>query len=53
MYGEAHLHETIRAADCTSASTVLDAIDDSVIEFIGDNPRADDLTMVAIRRIGK
>ena len=53
MYGEEHLHETIRAADCTSASTVLDAIDDSVIEFIGDNPRADDLTMVAIRRIGK
>jgi sigma-B regulation protein RsbU (phosphoserine phosphatase) len=53
MYGEEHLHETIRAADSTSASTVLDAIDDSVIEFIGDNPRADDLTMVAIRRIGK
>jgi sigma-B regulation protein RsbU (phosphoserine phosphatase) len=52
MYGEERLHETIRVADIESASTVLDAIDDSVNEFIGDNPRADDLTMVAIRRIG-
>lgn len=52
MYGEERLYETIRAANCNSASKVLDTIDRSVSEFIGDNPRTDDLTMVAIRRVG-
>jgi serine phosphatase RsbU (regulator of sigma subunit) len=52
MYGEERLHETIRSASFESTSTVLDAIDHSVDEFIGDNPRADDITMVAIRRVG-
>jgi len=44
MYGEEHLFRTIQSADCTNASNLLNAIDDSVNEFIGDNPRADDLT---------
>jgi len=52
MFGEEHLQDVIRGACCDSASTILDAIDGSVNEFIGDNPRADDLTMVAIRRVG-
>jgi sigma-B regulation protein RsbU (phosphoserine phosphatase) len=52
MYGEERLYELIRTGGCDSASAVLDLIDRSVIEFIGDNPRMDDLTMVAIRRVG-
>jgi sigma-B regulation protein RsbU (phosphoserine phosphatase) len=51
MYGEERLHETIRLTSCDSADIILEAIDRSVIEFIGDYPRADDLTMVAIRRV--
>jgi serine phosphatase RsbU (regulator of sigma subunit)/transcriptional regulator with GAF, ATPase, and Fis domain/anti-sigma regulatory factor (Ser/Thr protein kinase) len=51
MYGEEHLQQVIRNAGCENANLVLDAIDRSVNEFIGDNPRADDLTMVAIRRV--
>lgn len=52
MYGEERLLDTLRAACCDSARFILDAIDHSVDEFIGDYPRADDLTMVAIRRVG-
>jgi sigma-B regulation protein RsbU (phosphoserine phosphatase) len=52
MYGEERLHQTIREACMDNANTILDAIDRSVSEFIGEYPRTDDLTLVAIRRVG-
>jgi serine phosphatase RsbU (regulator of sigma subunit) len=51
MYGEERLRETIHSASCVSARIMLDAIDDSVNAFIGDDLPSDDLTMVAVRRI--
>jgi serine phosphatase RsbU (regulator of sigma subunit) len=50
MYGEERLRMTIQAVGGNSAQAMLDAIDDSVIAFIGDATPSDDRTLVVLRR---
>ncbi|MFQ6100379.1 MAG: GAF domain-containing protein [Anaerolineae bacterium] len=51
MYSEERLRATVQAADGHSAQAVLDAIDSSVIAFIGDTPPSDDRTLMVLRRL--
>jgi serine phosphatase RsbU (regulator of sigma subunit) len=56
MYGEARLRQVAQSAaqppaGSASALGVLEAIDQSVEEFLGQSSPADDLTMVVIRRL--
>jgi len=50
IFGEDRLQETIRKADCRSASDLLRAIDTALAEFVGTEALADDLTMLIVRR---
>ncbi len=50
IYGEERLQATIQAA-AGSAQAMLDAIDDSVVAFVGDTSPSDDLTIMVLRRL--
>jgi serine phosphatase RsbU (regulator of sigma subunit) len=60
IYGEERLCRTIEAAACWShaeadpgqvtSQEILEAIDDSVSEFVGEAPLPDDLTLVVLKR---
>ena len=50
IYGEERLWTIIQAADDGSAQAMLDAIDDSVVTFIGDVSPSDDRTIMILRR---
>ena len=50
-YGEERLQQVLKMAKTTSARGMLDAIEASVKQFMGPLPAADDLTMLAIKRI--
>jgi sigma-B regulation protein RsbU (phosphoserine phosphatase) len=50
LFGEERLHEAIRTMD-TSAAGMLDVINTTLDGFIGDQPPADDITMVSVKRI--
>jgi sigma-B regulation protein RsbU (phosphoserine phosphatase) len=51
LYGEERLQATIQAAAGGSAQAMLDAIDDSVVAFVGDTSPSDDLTIMVLRRL--
>jgi sigma-B regulation protein RsbU (phosphoserine phosphatase) len=51
MFGEAHLHEVLTRASPMTGKEALDAIENAVVEFIADLPQADDITLVAVRRL--
>jgi len=51
MFGESSLLEVLRLADISSARTVLDAIEQAVNLFTGEEFPSDDLTLVGVKRI--
>jgi sigma-B regulation protein RsbU (phosphoserine phosphatase) len=51
IYGEERLQQLLKTTKMRSARGVLDAIEASVNRFMGPIPAADDLTMLAVRRI--
>jgi GAF domain-containing protein len=50
IYGEDRLREAIRGGAGGSAQEMLEAIEGSVSEFVGDTPPSDDLTLMVLRR---
>ena len=52
-YGEERLQKAMKLAEACSARGVLDAIEASVNQFMAHLPAADDLTMLALKRIDK
>jgi sigma-B regulation protein RsbU (phosphoserine phosphatase) len=51
MYGNYRLQQTILETQATSASDMLDAIDNSVRTHVGTAPAFDDLTLIVTRRL--
>ena len=51
FFGEARLLEAISSNQCTSASELLDVVEESLLNFAQDMPPADDLTMLALRKV--
>jgi len=51
-FGEERLQQALKLAETSSARGVLDAIEASVNQFMNPLPAADDLTMLALKRIG-
>jgi len=49
-YGEQRLQATLRSVAGQPATVALEAIERSVAEFVGEQPAADDLTLVVLRR---
>lgn len=49
-YGEERLQATVRSLAGLPAAAVLEAIERSVAEFVGEQPAADDSTLVVVRR---
>ncbi len=52
IYGPRRLRESIRAAADSSAQTMLDRMTSAVLDFYGDAPPSDDLTVMVLRRQG-
>ncbi len=51
FYGETRLTDAITSDQCASASNLLDVVEKSLLNFVQDMPPADDLTMLALRRM--
>lgn len=51
LYGEERLIEALTTEDCSSASSLMDVVEKSLLNFVQDMPPADDLTMLAVRRV--
>jgi serine phosphatase RsbU (regulator of sigma subunit)/putative methionine-R-sulfoxide reductase with GAF domain len=51
FYGEERLMEAILANQCASAHELIDVVEKSLLDFVRDVPPADDLTMLALRRV--
>ena len=51
IYGEERLREVLKNSAISPVQAVLDALEASVNEFMGALPAADDLTMLALKRI--
>jgi serine phosphatase RsbU (regulator of sigma subunit) len=51
-FGEERLQQALKLAETSSARGVLDALEASVNQFMDPLPAADDLTMLALKRIG-
>jgi sigma-B regulation protein RsbU (phosphoserine phosphatase) len=50
FFGEERLLEAIQANRCSSASDLLDVVENVLLNFVQDMPPADDLTMLVLRR---
>ncbi|MBN1955139.1 MAG: GAF domain-containing protein [Anaerolineae bacterium] len=50
-YGEKRLQQVLQTVQGYSAQEILEAIERSLLAFIGDNPLSDDLTMLILRRL--
>ncbi|HJS20061.1 MAG TPA: GAF domain-containing protein, partial [Anaerolineales bacterium] len=51
FFGEDRLIEAITANRCSSASDLLDVVEESLLNFVQDVPPADDLTLLVVRRV--
>jgi phosphoserine phosphatase RsbU/P len=51
FYGEDRLLETLLSDQIGSAHDLLDVVEKSLLDFVRDVPPADDLTMLAVRRV--
>ena len=51
FYGEGRLIDALTTEDCSSASSLLDTVERSLLNFVQDMPPADDLTMLVLRRV--
>jgi phosphoserine phosphatase RsbU/P len=52
IFGEERLYEILRNARRASAFEILDAIENTVNDFMDTEPASDDITMIAVRRHG-
>lgn len=50
IFGDERLLATLSETKFPSAAAVLEIVDQAVIEFIGDEPASDDMTMLSVRR---
>jgi sigma-B regulation protein RsbU (phosphoserine phosphatase) len=50
FYGEERLETALRENHCSSANELMDVVEKSLLDFVGDMPAADDLTMLVLRR---
>ncbi|HSL29399.1 MAG TPA: GAF domain-containing protein [Anaerolineales bacterium] len=51
FYGEERLIDALTAEYCSSASSLIDTVEKSLLSFVQDMPPADDLTMLVLRRV--
>ena len=51
FFGEERLLQAIQANLCSSASDLMDVVENSLLYFVQDMPPADDLTMLVLRRV--
>jgi GAF domain-containing protein len=51
FFGENRLLEAIVTNSCSSASELLDVVENALLNFVQDMPPADDLTMLVLRRV--
>ena len=51
FYGEERLVRALTPEVCSSAASLLDAVEKSLLNFVKDMPAADDLTMMVLRKI--
>ena len=51
FYGEERLEAALSETHCSSANELMDVVEKSLFEFVGDMPAADDLTMLALRKV--
>jgi sigma-B regulation protein RsbU (phosphoserine phosphatase) len=50
FFGEDRLTEALRSNRCSSASELMDVVENALLNFVQDMPPADDLTMLVLRR---
>jgi sigma-B regulation protein RsbU (phosphoserine phosphatase) len=50
FYGEERLEAALAENHCSSVQELMDVVEKSLMDFVGDMPAADDLTMLALRR---
>ena len=50
FYGEGRLEAALKENHCSSANELMDVVEKSLLDFVGDMPAADDLTMLVLRR---
>lgn len=50
LFGQERLRAAIRSGSGGSAQAILDAVDQSIRDFVGDTPPFDDLTLLVLRR---
>ncbi len=50
FYGEERLEIALNENHCSSANEMIDIVERSLVNFVGDMPAADDLTMLVLRR---
>ena len=51
FYGEEQLENALKENQCSSANELANIVERSLLEFVGDMPPADDLTMLVLRRL--
>jgi serine phosphatase RsbU (regulator of sigma subunit)/putative methionine-R-sulfoxide reductase with GAF domain len=51
FFGETGLIEALKSSHCSSAHELIDVVEKSLLDFVQDMPPADDLTMLALRRV--
>jgi len=51
FFGEDRLLEAIKSSTTSSASDLIDMVENSLLNFVQDMPAADDLTMLVLRRM--
>ena len=51
FYGEERLEAALAENHCSSANELIDIVENSLITFVADMPAADDLTILALRRM--
>jgi serine phosphatase RsbU (regulator of sigma subunit)/putative methionine-R-sulfoxide reductase with GAF domain len=50
FYGERRLEIALNENHCSSANELIEVVEKSLVDFVGDMPPADDLTMLVLRR---
>jgi len=51
LFGLERLHQLVQAHDCQSARGLLAAVETAVDEFMAEAPAADDMTLLALKRL--
>jgi serine phosphatase RsbU (regulator of sigma subunit) len=51
FYGEGRLETALDENHCSSASELINVVEKSLADFVGDMPPADDLTILVLRKM--